>query len=306
MYGASKTLTAEKLTQLPQSLFYRGEPTEWVKVTRPGEELGSFIEGAAYDCEGNLWCVDVPYGRIFSITNEGKWQTQLTYEGEPHCLALHPDKGFLISDYRQGLLHFLPVNLAEKQPNRSSSLKSICTGINSENFRGLADVTIDHDNQIWFTDPGRSSLSDPTGRLFCLTGNGKIQTVLNNIPYPNGIAISADNQFIYLAVTRANAIWRLRRNAPDPLHPMTGCFIQLSGGLGPDGLAVNNNGLLAVAQAQAGRVWIFDPLGDLIAKIQVPEGLWTTSVAFHPHQNNLLSILEAQTASIYQIDLNQI
>ena len=39
---------------------------------------------------------------------------------------------------------------------------------------------------------------------------------------------------------------------------MVGTFIQLSGGLGPDGLASNSLGWLAVAQAQAGRSYLFD------------------------------------------------
>ena len=56
----------------------------------------------------------------------------------------------------------------------------------------------------------------------------------------------------------------------------------MSGGLGPDGLATNNQGWLTVAQAQAGRAYVFDALGDLIAEVRLPEGLWTTSVTFHP------------------------
>jgi hypothetical protein len=40
---------------------------------------------------------------------------------------------------------------------------------------------------------------------------------------------------------------------------MVGTWVQLSGGLGPDGLAVNADGFVAVAHGQAGRAWVFDP-----------------------------------------------
>ena len=59
-------------------------------------------------------------------------------------------------------------------------------------------------------------------------------------PSPNGLALSPDEKALFLAVTRANQIWRL------PLHPdgttsKVAAFITLSGGLaGPDGVAIDD------------------------------------------------------------------
>ena len=69
------------------------------------------------------------------------------------------------------------------------------------------------------------------------------------------------------------------------------------GGLGLDGLASNSLGWLAVAQAQAGRSYLFDKVGDRLAEIRLPKGLWTTSVAFHPNNDRLLYIIDAEHAS---------
>ena len=84
---------------------------------------------------------------------------------------------------------------------------------------------------------------------------------------------------------------------------MVGVFQQLSGGLGPDGLAVNALGWLAVAQAQAGRAYVFDALGDPLAVVHLPEGLWTTSVAFHPVSPTRLIVTEAQYGVVYFADI---
>jgi gluconolactonase len=46
--------------------------------------------------------------------------------------------------------------------------------------------------------------------------------MLANVPYPNGVALSPDGRFVYLAATRANAVWRLLADAPDPVYPMVG------------------------------------------------------------------------------------
>jgi gluconolactonase len=73
-------ISAEVFATLPASLHYRGEPNEWVRVTRPGQKLHSFLEGPAFDADGNLWCVDVPYGRIFRIDRRasGRSRTRAT------------------------------------------------------------------------------------------------------------------------------------------------------------------------------------------------------------------------------------
>ncbi len=56
--------------------------------------------------------------------------------------------------------------------------------------------------------------------------------------------------------------------------------------------------------AQAGRAYVFDALGDALAEIRLPEGLWTTSVTFGGPDQNLLYIVDAQTGSIWRADLS--
>jgi len=69
--------------------------------------------------------------------------------------------------------------------------------------------------------------------------------MMDTIPSPNGIAFSPDASTLYLAVTRANAVWRIVL-AEDGSIERAATFIQLSGGDGPDGLAIDEAGNLAV------------------------------------------------------------
>ncbi|WP_448090683.1 SMP-30/gluconolactonase/LRE family protein [Pseudomonas azerbaijanoccidentalis] len=278
------------LTRLPESLHYTGEPTLWTQVTRPGMRLHSFLEGLIIGSDGRMYLTDVPHGRIFSISPDGtQWTEIIKYDGEPHGLAFHSDHEIVITDYRRGLL-LLNLN--------SGTLTSLCSVFNTENFRGLSDLVTDQDGAIWFTDSGRSSLSDPTGRLFRYSPEGELRCVLDNIPYPNGVAISADGSSVLLAVTRCNAVWKLARKLPPFGQPMVGTYLQLSGGLGPDGVAVSVSGQLAVAHAQAGAVWLFDAVGQVQARVQTPGGMWTTSVRFSA-DGKTLYIVDAQTGSIF-------
>jgi gluconolactonase len=290
-------IVAERFTRLPTEYHYTGEPNAWVRMTRPGQRLHSFLEGPCFDKSGALWVTDVPYGRVFRIGPTGRWELALAYDGEPHSIKLDKNGGFLIADYRKGLLRF---------DANAKTTSLIADGINSERFRGLSDLAVAPDGDLWITDSGRTSLSDPTGRVLRYRADGTLDLILANVPYPNGIAVSPNGSFVYVAATRANAVWRFLANAPDPVFPMVGTYIQLSGGLGPDGLAVADDGCLAVAHAQAGRAYVFDELGDPIAQVRVPEGLWVTSLAFGGVNQNLLYIVEAQTGSIYQADLSEL
>ena len=297
MHFSCPVFRAEPFTALPPSLHWQGEPNDWVRTTRPGQRLHSFLEGPCFAADGTLHLVDVPYGRIFAVSPGGEWRLMHAYDGEPHGLARHPDGGLAVCDYGAGLLH---LNLA------TGAMRPLCARVNTERFRGLGDITAAPDGSLWFGDPGRSSLSDPTGRLFRLRpGATSPDLVLANVPYPNGVALSPDGRFVYLAVTRANAVWRLLADAPDPVFPMAGLFVQLSGGLGPDGLAVDRAGRLAVAHAQAGRAWLFDPLGDPICRIDISGGTWVTAVCFTPDGRDLL-IVEAQQGALHRFALDRL
>ena len=295
MWASPRKVVARRLTSLPDHLAYQGEPTAWTKVTRPGMRLHSFLEGLVIDEVGDFFCADVPHGRIFHVdAHSHTWRVAYEYAGEPHGIALLGDHQAVIADYRRGLLQL---------DLKSGSMEPLCTSHGTENFRGLSDLTRDVDGNIWFTDSGRTSLSDPTGRLFRLTTSGSLRCVLDNVPYPNGVAVSQDGSSVYVAATRANAVWRIARTLPETGKPMAGLHVQLGGGLGPDGLAIAHDGTLAVAHAQAGCVWLFDSHGQPLARVATPGGLWTTSVRFATN-SMLLFIVDAQTGSLFEFDVS--
>jgi hypothetical protein len=59
-----------------------------------------------------------------------------------------------------------------------------------------------------------------------------------------------------------------------------GAFIQMSGGSGPDGLAIDENDNLAVCHVGFGAVWLFSALGEPMLRINSPQR--------HPHHQRRL------------------
>ena len=284
-------LTAKLWTELPDALHHKGEPSDWAKMTRPGQAMHSFLEATFFDKDAALWLSDVPYGRVFRIAPTGEWEVMHQIEGDPHAMRISPEGRRIAVDYRHGLIELIG----------PSDFEVISSGENTP-FLGLSDMAYGPDGVLWFTDSGRSSLSNPSGRVY-RWHNGVLRLVLDCVPYANGISVSPDNAWVYVAATRANQIWKFSTRLPEARAPMVGTYLQLSGGLGPDGLACNALGWLAVAQAQAGRAYVYDAVGDIVAQVRLPRGLWTTSVTFRPDNPQQLIIVDAQFGGVFTCDI---
>ena len=74
-------LTATEIYSLPDEFRNKGELSAWAKMTRPGEHIDSFLEGAFFathtgannETETCLFVTDVANGRVLSITKNGVW-----------------------------------------------------------------------------------------------------------------------------------------------------------------------------------------------------------------------------------------
>jgi gluconolactonase len=82
-----------------------------------------------------------------------------------------------------------------------------------------------------------------------------------------------------------------------------GAFIRLSGGIGPDGLAIDAQGNLAIAHLGLGVVWLVSPMGEPIARIQSCAGIETTNVAYGGREKRELYITESETGQILKAKL---
>jgi gluconolactonase len=122
------------------------------------------------------------------------------------------------------------------------------------------------------------------------------------VPSPNGIALSPDERTLYVAVTRANAVWRMPLMA-DGFPSKVGNFLQLSGGTGPDGIAVLASGGLAVCHVGLGAVWLFGPTGEPEWRVDSCAGHGTTNLAFGGADRRTLYVTESETGQILRADL---
>jgi gluconolactonase len=128
----------------------------------------------------------------------------------------------------------------------------------------------------------------PDGRLDCLLDNG---------PSPNGLALSPDEEALFVAMTRDNAVWRLPL-LPDGSTAKVGRFASFHGTSGPDGMAVDAAGNLLVAHASLGSVFVLSPQGEPVARIRSCRGATTTNLALGGPGGGTVFVTESETGAV--------
>ncbi|MCY4551429.1 MAG: SMP-30/gluconolactonase/LRE family protein [Defluviicoccus sp.] len=294
MFAAPPDIETRICARLPDALRRIGQRSSWADMMAHGRLLDSFLEGPSFDRDGNLYLVDIPFGRIFRMSPEGEFEVVAEYDGEPNGLKLHRDGRIFVADHKHGILILDPASgetaVAIDRPRH-------------ERFKGCNDLFFTADGDLYFTDQGQTGLQDPTGRLYRQTAAGRLECVLDRVPSPNGLVTNLDETILYLAATRANAVWRVPLLA-DGTASKVGVFVQLSGGLaGPDGLALDMDGNLAVAHAGLGTVWLFSPLGEPVARVRSCAGAMTTNIAYGGIDRKTLFITESETGTILTAEM---
>ncbi|CAD0109482.1 unnamed protein product, partial [Aureobasidium uvarum] len=230
-YPVPPIINAQVLTRIPDDLRCQDE-SDW-RGGFAGAFQNIFLEGPTCDEEGHLYVTDIPYGRILRIDKLSKQATVcVQYDGEPNGMARRQDGKFIVADYK----------------------------------KGVNDVIVDSKGNVYFTDQGQTGMTDQSGRVYRLGNDGRLDKLVDNGISPNGLALSLDERFLYVAMTRSNEVWRL------PLHSdgstsKAGVFFRSFGNAGPDGVVLDEEGNVLICHPSLGSVFVVDKHGVPKARI---------------------------------------
>lgn len=267
---ASHIRELDLFTSMPAEYRRTGVRSNWADVNQGGRIADSFLEGPVVDAAGNLYVTDIPFGRVFRITPDGAWSLVGEWEGEPNGMKFLSASELLVADYKNGLVVLdLP----------SGQVRPFLERRNSERFKGVNDLVFDSRGNLYFTDQGQTGMHDPTGRVYRLAPDGRLDLLLSNVPSPNGIVLSNDERFLHVAATRGNCVWRMPLLA-DGSVSKAGQFFTSYGPSGPDGLAMDEEGRLLVANPGLGYVWVLNRFAEPELVLKGPRGASVTNLAF--------------------------
>lgn len=238
------------------------------------------LDGAAFDRSGNLYLSDTPSGRVLRMTRAGQWQEVVSTAGAPRGIAVHRDGSLWVADAARGLLRLAPgadrveVLLEQGQAGR---------------FKGLKDLTFDASGNCYFTDQGQTGIHDPTGRVYRLGVDGRLEALLSNLPGPSGIALDTEGKQLFVSAARGNGLWQGDLGLEGEISNVSvlrGFF----GASGPSGLAMDATRHLIVAHASLRCAFIVNMLGEVTHAVQARHMRSVNSVVFRPGTEELILV----------------
>ena len=281
-----KVIKSEVFAEVPAKFRQAGK-------IRAGHRRTTFLEGPSFDRDGNLYCVDIPNGRIFRISPNGNFDVAAEYDGDPNGLKIHKDGRIFLADHRHGIMVMDP---------KSGSVTPHLEGpIELERFKGVNDLVFASNGDLYFTDQGQTGLHDATGRVYRLAADGRLDCLLDTIPSPNGLVLNRSENVVFVAVTRANAIWIVPMTERGGVSKV-GLFVQLPCP-GPDGMALDEKGSIAVAHPGLGVVWLFSNRGVPLCRVESCAGNMITNVAYGGEGGRYLYMTESHTGTILRAEM---
>lgn len=144
-------------------------------------------------------------------------------------------------------------------------------------------------------------MTDQTGKVYRLSPNGKLDTLVENGVSPNGLVLSPDEKFLFVAMTRANSVWRLPLHA-DGSTSKAGVFFQSFGTAGPDGLVMDEEGSLFICHPSLASVFVVNADGTPKARIvSGTEGVNLTNCCFGGKDGKTLYITDSLEGNVQYV-----
>lgn len=248
----------------------------------------SFPEGPNFDREGNLYICNRWDGFIAKATPDGVYTQFVATGGKPNGARLHRDGRLFIADIgRREIL--------------SADADGVCTVLvdnyDGEPLLGPNDLVFDRDGALYFTDPGLGAKMVP-GAVFRWRPEGELSLLTSGQLYPNGLALNAAEDALFVAETGANRISRFAIRGDGTLGRAK-VFAQFEGGDGPDGIGFDIEGNLYVTHRGTGVVIVLDTMGETIARLPAGGSL-PSNLAF---RGDALYVTEDETGAVYRLDI---
>ncbi len=226
-------------------------PISNLKVTH----VGHSPEDVLPDHDGSI-ITGLADGRILRIHPDDSMSEIVNTGGRPLGLDFLPDGRILVCDTHLGLL------AVEPQSGHIETL--VAKGTHS--LHVCNNPAVAEDGRIFFSDSSQRNIETeaakdivdkvPTGRLLCRYPDGRVEVVMDELLFANGVIVAPDQSFVLVAQTGLaciNRLWLTGEKAGQQ-----DMFATELPGL-PDNLAIGSDGLIWVA--------LVSPVSDILKQL---------------------------------------
>lgn len=265
----------------------------------------NWTEGPLYIEDGDYFIFsDIPENKIYKWKKGDGTNTFLTPSGYTgvikrektpgsNGLLLHPDGHLILMQQGDRRVAKMIAPLNSPKPEFVTLI---------DRYKGMRlnspnDGVYHPNGDLYFTDPPYGldkGVSDPSKELdfsgvYRLKPNGDLDLLTKELKFPNGITLSPDGKFLYVANSdEENMIWMQYELDDEGRIKNEREFYQAHAYEGkhvgaPDGMKMNNDGYLFATGPEG--LWLFNPGGKVIARIYT--GQLTSNCALSCDQKSL-------------------
>lgn len=239
------------------------------------------IEGPRVDGDGNLYFSDVPNGGVRRLAPDGSIDVIVPKRRGVGGIALHADGGLVISG--RNICHVVDGTTRVLFETDAPGFNDLMTDAVGRVICGTIR-----------SDPFDTAEPRSAGEAYRINLDGRVEQLYDGVGLTNGIGYSPDGTRLYHSdsanehiichdIDRTDSVDRPVNRRE--LKPSSGRFF-------PDGLAVDEEGVIWVADFSAGAVLGLSPEGQTVGRVEVP-ATKVTSVCFGGDDRRDLYIVTA-------------
>jgi len=219
-------------------------------------------EGLAFDADGNLWAGG-ELGQLYRIDRAGAVNEVVRLGGFCLSITVSRKQDLWVCNAKLGAL---------QQVDRAGQVLHSLDQVGDRKLENPNFSVFDSEGNLYFSDSG--SWGKENGCIFRLRPSGKAEYISGPYAFPNGLALSEDEQYLYIAQSLKDNVLRLQIR-PDG---RAGDVDVYASGLShvPDGMAFDTEGNLyvtcyathniyRVSPSQEVSLLAFDPQGTMLA-----------------------------------------
>jgi gluconolactonase len=216
-----------------------------------------FTEGPLW-IGGRLLFTDIATNTIHETLSDGTVGVFRSNSGGANGLAVDKEGNLIVCEGAGR-------RVTKSAPTKSATTLAIAETYSEQPLNAPNDVTTRADGNLYFTDPNYSG--DPNSQddeaVYRIDPQGNLSRLTQDFDKPNGIALSPDQNTLYVV---DNGAGRLLRGLVDASGAV-GAFTEVATVPGGDGMAVDDDGNLYVADDNG--IDVFDPGGTKLGTIAV-------------------------------------
>ena len=238
--------------------------SEKAKVRKP--ELvfyagSTLLEGPHWDAQNNLiYCVSIEDNMIYAIDPEsGEVGTYLT-EGPVGCAVLD-QKGMILEAEKSGIFRIDP---------RTKEKQLVAKAHDDDRIR-YNDGKLDPKGRLLVGTMGYDKTYEGESALYAIEKDGTVRTVLDGLTLANGMGWSPDGKTLYFIDTPTKKVGSYAYDPETGEAIFEKYVIEITDGSNPDGMCVDMEGMIWVAQYGGEKVCRWDPeSGGKLEEIRMP------------------------------------